>query len=276
MPKPASPSGYPRPLLMGVLNVTPDSFSDGGKHLAVPDAIDGAAALVAAGVDIVDVGGESTRPGAAPVSLQEELDRVLPVLEALRARFPARLSVDTRKVEVAREAISRGATLVNDVSGGSDIRLAELVAKERADVILMHMQGQPATMQEAPSYPRGVVTEVVEFLQWRARVFEEVGARKDQIWLDPGIGFGKTLAHNLELLRRLDFLVALGHRVVVGLSRKSFLARVLGDPELPFEKRREGHLAACLWSLSKGASVFRVHDPEEVGRALATWRAIAG
>lgn len=261
---------------MGVLNVTPDSFSDGGRYLAPGDALAGAVALAEAGADIVDVGGESARPGAAPVVLQEELDRVIPVIEAIRARLAVRISVDTRKFEVAREAVSRGATIVNDISGGGDVRLAELAATSRIDVILMHMRGDPRTMQADPQYSRGVVEEVVEFLAWRARAFEELGVRREQIWLDPGIGFGKTLSHNLELVRRAEEIVGIGNRVVLGASRKSFLARVLGDPDLPMALRKEGHIAACLWAYSKGVSVFRVHDPAETRRALQTWRAISG
>lgn len=264
----------PAPLVMGVLNVTPDSFSDGGLAFGIEAALVHARRLVAAGADIVDIGGESTRPGATPVALAEELDRVLPVVEACARQLPVRISVDTRKWEVAEAAVRAGATLVNDISGGADARLPGLGADGRVEFLLMHMQGTPETMQRAPSYPRGVVTEVRDALAARVAAFREAGVAPSRIWIDPGIGFGKTVEQNLELLRRLDELGGIGGRVAVGTSRKSFLGTVVGGA--PLVDREPGTLATGLWAYQRGASVFRVHDVAAFRRALVTWRAVEG
>ncbi len=264
------------PLIMGVLNITPDSFSDGGKYYCKGSALAHAEKLVEEGADIIDVGGESTRPGAAPVSLQEEMDRVLPVVEAIRSTLAVSISVDTRKYEVAKEAVRAGASIINDVSGGADIRLLELLRDTKVNLILMHMKGTPETMQIEPDYPKGVVSEVRSFLAERVRAFREGGVSKDRLWVDPGVGFGKTLQHNLELLRSLKDLASIGGRMVAATSRKSFLAGILGDTKLEMPLREQGTLASNLWAYANGASVFRVHEVACLRRALLTWRGIEG
>ncbi|MCB0404109.1 MAG: dihydropteroate synthase [Bdellovibrionales bacterium] len=262
-----------KPLLMGIVNVTPDSFSDGGCYLEPERAILQAVRLAGSGADIVDIGGESTRPGAVPVSAQEEMDRVLPVIEGVVRRLNVRVSIDTQKLEVAREAAALGATILNDVSGGSDIRMALLAAERGLTVVLMHMQGTPQTMQQIPTYDRGVVSEVHDALAARVRAFEECGVGREKIWIDPGIGFGKTVSHNLELLAQLGKFSDLGARIVVGTSRKSFLARVLENPELPMAKRESATIATNLYAYTRGASVFRIHRVGGFRRALALWKA---
>jgi len=264
-------------LIMGILNVTPDSFSDGGRYHQVDSALNRACEMVNEGAEIIDIGGESTRPGALPVAVAEELDRTAQVVDAVAKRFSARVSIDTRHYEVARAAVDQGATLINDVSAGSDVRIAELVASNpNLEIILMHMKGTPTNMQAEPVYPDGVVREVQAFLEDRVRAFEEVGVPKNRIWVDPGIGFGKTLQHNLELLRNLSAFGNMGARLVIGTSRKSFLAQILGSKDLPFSLRAEGTLMTNLWALQGGASVFRVHDPGSLTRAFRTWGALGG
>ncbi len=251
---------------MGVLNVTPDSFSDGGEWFDGEAAIAHGRELVAEGAGILDVGGESTRPGAAPVDEAEELRRVVPVIEAL-AGTPAQLSVDTTKVAVARAALDAGATYVNDVSAmRAEPAMAQLVAERGCDCCLMHMRGEPRTMQSDPRYD-DVVDEVKAFLSARAEAAVAAGIARDRIQVDPGIGFGKTVAHNLELLRRLDEIVALGFPVVIGTSRKSFLGKISGrdDPH----QRLYGTIASNVLALAAGARVFRVHDVAAVRDALA-------
>lgn len=261
-------------LIMAVINVTPDSFSDGGAYYGKGNALQRAESLVAEGADIIDVGGESTRPGASPVSLQEEMDRVLPVIEAIKSTIDIRISVDTRKFEIAREAVRLGATVVNDVSGGVDIRLPTLGKVPEVDFLLMHMKGDPQTMQAAPEYPAGVVSEVRSFLTQRVRAFGEHGVAARRIWVDPGIGFGKTLEQNLTLMKELSALQGLGGRVAIGTSRKSFLARLLGNPELPMPEREPGTIASNLWAYTQGVTVFRVHEVGNLRRALKTWESI--
>ena len=258
---------------MGVLNVTPDSFSDGGLFLDRDAAVAHGEELAADGAEILDVGGESTRPGAAPVDLDEELLRVVPVIEDLASRVGARLSVDTTKGEVARRALNAGATIVNDVSAFRfDPGLAGIAAEAGADCCLMHMLGEPRTMQESPEY-EDVVSEVKSFLEERMAFAVSEGIPEERIWLDPGIGFGKALDHNLELLRRLDEIVALGRPVVIGTSRKSFLGRITGRPE---DQRLPGTIATNLLAWQRGASIFRVHDVREVGDALRVAAATFG
>jgi dihydropteroate synthase len=250
--------------VMGVVNVTPDSFSDGGEFLDPAAAIAHARRLAADGAGILDIGGESTRPGAAPVDAEEEVRRVLPVIEAL-ADTGTQISVDTTKTEVAGRALDAGASIVNDVSAFRFApELAGLVADAGADCCLMHMLGEPRTMQEDPRYD-DVVADVKAFLDERMRFATAAGVREDRIWLDPGIGFGKTLQHNLELLRRLDEIVALGRPVVVGTSRKSFLGKLTGKPE---KERLPGTIATNVIALERGARIFRVHDVAEVTEAL--------
>jgi dihydropteroate synthase len=249
---------------MGVVNVTPDSFSDGGRYLDHAAAIAQGRRLVADGADVVDVGGESTRPGAEPVALDEELRRVLPVVEALAAHV--RVSIDTRKPEVAAAAIAAGATLVNDVSAS----LHEVAADHGVGWVAMHMQGDPATMQDEPRY-HDVVGQVRDHLVERAETARAAGV--GEIWIDPGIGFGKTHEHNLALLGRIDVLVATGLPVVVGTSRKGFLGRLLAasdgvaDP-VPTDDRLEGSLATATWALARGVAMVRAHDVRPTAQAV--------
>jgi dihydropteroate synthase len=263
--------------MMGVVNVTPDSFSDGGLYLDAGAAIAHARELVGEGAEIVDVGGESTRPGAEPVSAEEELRRVLPVVEGIAAgkRAPTgpRISIDTSKAAVARACVEAGATLVNDVSAlRGDPEMAGFVAQSGVECCLMHMRGEPRTMQADPRYG-DVVDDVRAFLEERMVHAVDEGVREERIMLDPGIGFGKTLAHNLALLARLDELAALGRPLVVGTSRKSFIGRILADAagrEEPVaaSERLPGTIATNVLAYERGASVFRVHEVAPVRAAL--------
>jgi dihydropteroate synthase len=261
--------------LMGVVNVTPDSFSDGGLFLDSDAAIAHALELVEQGADILDIGGESTRPGAAPVSADEEIARVGPVVEGLAGGIgEVQISIDTSKLAVAEVALRAGATLVNDVTAlRGDPRLAGLIADTRAECCLMHMLGEPRTMQRAPAY-EDVVDEVKAFLEERLRFAVGEGVAEEKIFLDPGIGFGKKVEHNLELLRRFDELLSLGRPLVVGTSRKSFLGRLAG--ERSEQERLPGTIATNVLALERGASVFRVHDVAPVGAALAVAAATLG
>ena len=261
------------PLLMGILNVTPDSFSDGGRFFALEAACAQAEALLEAGADWLDIGGESSRPGAAPVAAEEEAARVLPVISALRARHPeVPISIDTWKADVAEAALAAGATAVNDISALRDPRMAEVVARAGCDVVLMHMRGDPQTMQDRPQYA-DPVSEIGAFLSERRQVALDAGVAPDRIWLDPGIGFGKTLEHNLALIRGLPKLSALGAPIVVGASRKSFLGRILSR-EAP-EDRVVGSLAVAAVATWLGVSMLRVHDVKETYEVVRTVRAIA-
>ncbi len=256
--------------LMGVLNVTPDSFSDGGRFLAPQAAVAHGLELVAQGAEIIDVGGESTRPGAEPVGRSEEIARVEPVLAGLAAAGSgAQLSIDTSKVGVAEVAIAAGATLVNDVTAfRAEPEMAALVADRGVDCCVMHMLGEPRTMQDDPRYD-DVVADVKAFLEERLRFAVSEGIAEARIMLDPGIGFGKTVAHNLELLGRLDELCSLGRPLVIGTSRKGFLGRIAPSAPGP-EERLPGTIATNVLALERGASVFRVHDVAPVRDALAT------
>jgi dihydropteroate synthase len=251
--------------VMGIVNVTPDSFSDGGLFLDADAAVQHGLELAAEGAAVLDVGGESTRPGAEPVSPEEEVERVVPVVEQLAAEG-VRVSIDTSKLEVARAALDAGATLVNDVAAFRFApELAGLVAERGADCVLIHMLGEPRTMQRDPRYD-DVVSEVRAFLEERLAFAVAEGVPEERIWLDPGIGFGKSVAHNLELLRRLDEIVAIGRPVVVGTSRKSFLGKLAGGR--PEDERLPGTIATNVLALERGASVFRVHDVAPVLDAL--------
>ena len=268
--------------LMGIVNVTPDSFSDGGEFLDAAAAIEHALALVAEGAEILDIGGESTRPGAAPVDEREELRRVLPVVEGLAgAGTAAQISIDTSKAAVARAALAAGATLVNDVSAlRADAGMAGIVADSGAQCCLMHMRGEPRTMQQDPRY-EDVVDEVRAFLAERLEFAVAQGIAAERIMLDPGIGFGKTEAHNLELLRRLDEIAALGRPVVIGTSRKGFLgsilARAAGRAEpVAVAERLAATVASNVLAYERGASVFRVHDVAAARDALAVAAATLG
>jgi dihydropteroate synthase len=259
VPRPFSVVDLPDKSVMGVVNVTPDSFSDGGRFLDTARAVAQGRELVAAGADIVDVGGESTRPGAEPVGLDEELRRVLPVVEALAADGTAPVSIDTSKAPVAAAALRAGATIVNDVTAGlGDPELFGVVADAGAVLVAMHMQGEPRTMQDAPRYD-DVTREVAEWLTERLAAARSAGVRADALIADPGIGFGKTVAHNLELLARLAELeAAVGVPVMVGASRKGFLGKLSGSARAA--DRDDATLATTVWSFTQGARIVRVHD----------------
>lgn len=253
-----------RVLVVGIVNVTPDSFFPGARWPDRQAAIAAGLSLVADGADVLDVGGESSRPGAAPISAQEEMDRVLPVIRGLRAETESILSVDTTKAAVAREALAEGASMVNDISAlRSEQEMTDVVASSGAVVVLMHMQGTPQTMQIAPRY-HDVVEEVSRFLLDRAAAAEASGIASDRIVLDPGIGFGKTQQHNVDLLRRLSTLCSYGYPVMVGVSRKAFLGGTRG---LPASDRLEATIAANTAAILRGASMIRVHDVKEAKRA---------
>jgi dihydropteroate synthase len=259
---------FPRPSVMGVVNVTPDSFSDGGIHLDPEVAAAAARRMIEEGAAIVDVGGESTRPGSDGVSVDEELRRVLPVLERLGAEIP--VSIDTSKAVVAREALERGAIFVNDVTAlRGDPELAGVVAGSDAYLCLMHMQGEPRTMQAEPRYD-DVAAEVASFLEERLGFAVAQGIPEDRVCLDPGIGFGKTVEHNLELVRRLDVLLALGRPLLVGFSRKSSLRRLTGSDDL-----LGASVAAAVAAFERGATILRVHDVRPHVDALTVAAAVA-
>ena len=261
-----------RTLVMGILNVTPDSFSDGGRFLGERAAVDHGVNMAESGADIVDVGGESTRPGSDPVGAEVEIERVVPVIERLARYLPGiPISIDTRKAEVAAAALEAGATIVNDVSGGSDPAMFELASQHGAGIVLMHMRGDPKTMQVEPIYD-DVVAEVHEYLRERVEAAEFAGVEPDRIVVDPGIGFGKDLDHNLALIRRIDAFLDLGRPVLVGPSRKRFLGTLL---DLPEDQRVEGTAAAVAWMVSRGAHVVRVHDVQEIVRVVRVVDAIS-
>lgn len=249
---------------MGIVNVTPDSFSDGGLFLDCDQAIRRGLRLVEEGADVLDIGGESTRPNAALVSLGEELRRVIPVVKALAGRVKAAISVDTSKADVARQALDAGVTMINDVTALRDPQMGRVIATAKASVILMHMRGTPQTMQRAPRY-RDVVQDVRNFLADAIRRAKAAGIRADRIWIDPGLGFGKTVEHNLQLLRRLDALEGLGAPIVVGPSRKSFIGRVL---EVEVGERMSGTLACVAEAVEHGARMVRVHDVKDTVQFL--------
>jgi dihydropteroate synthase len=255
---------------MGVVNVTPDSFSDGGQHVDTNSAIAHAQKLVTEGADIIDIGGESTRPGALPVSIQEELARILPVIEAMRD-CGAAISIDTCKPEVMQAALDAGADIINDVTGMRQPEAQRIVAAHpNCGVCLMHMQGEPRTMQSNPHY-QNVVHEVQEALVAQAHLLERLGVNRARISLDPGLGFGKTLEHNYQLLHGLAQLVQSGYPIVLGASRKSLIGRVTGKP---VDQRLSGSIAAALAGVARGAAVVRVHDVDATHDALKVWQAI--
>ncbi len=264
---------FEQTLVMGVLNVTPDSFSDGGAYADPIAAVDRGRQMIAEGARIVDIGGESTRPGAEEVSAAQEIARIRPIIQALTRDFDVPVSVDTRHAEVARAAVEAGASIINDVSGFRDPEMMDVARSCDAGLVIMHMLGEPKTMQAEPRYG-DVVDEVGSYLLGRARTLEEYGVARERICIDPGIGFGKALEHNLELLRRLHEIVVLGYPVLVGASRKSLIGAVLGERDPT--RRLEGSLAIAAWVAAHGANVVRVHDVEETVRTLAMWRAIEG
>jgi dihydropteroate synthase len=263
-----------RPRVMGILNVTPDSFSDGGRYVGHANALKHARAMLNDGADIIDIGGESTRPGATPASDADELSRIVPLIENLREECDARgvvISADTRKPEVMRAAIGAGAGMINDVAALTSPGAVAAVAASEASVCLMHMRGEPATMQRDVAYA-DVVSEVQAFLVERAETCRAAGIAANRIVLDPGFGFGKTVEHNLDLLRRLATLVAIGYPVLVGISRKSTIGVLTGRG---VEARVAGSVAAALAAVARGASIVRVHDVAETVDALKVWCALA-
>lgn len=263
-----------RAWLMGVVNVTPDSFYDGGLYFEPARAIERALELAAEGADIIDIGGESSRPGAHPIQAGEEKRRILPVIEVLREKKGVLISVDTTKAEVAEAAMAAGADIINDISAGRfDPRLLPFAAESGAGLILMHMKGNPRTMQHAPRY-EDVVGEVKSFLLERIEAAAACGVSADNIIIDPGIGFGKNLEHNLALLNNLSALTELGRPVLVGISRKSFIGKILGGLEA--QDRLEGTIAAAIVSLLRGAAILRIHDLIAVKKALAVAESILG
>ena len=262
-----------RPLLMGVVNVTPDSFSDGGRFLDREAAVRHALALIEQGADILDIGGESTRPGAEPVSAADEIARILPVIEGVRRQSAVTISVDTMKPPVMRAARAAGADLWNDVTAltGAPDSLA-VAAELGCDVALMHMKGEPRTMQDNPVY-EDVVGEVAAYLEGRAQAAMDAGVARDRIWLDPGIGFGKTPAHNLALLAHLDRLTGLGFKTVLGVSRKRFIRTLDAIAKDPAD-RLGGSIAGAVIGAEAGVTAVRVHDVRETAQALTVWAAV--
>lgn len=264
--------GFEVPRVMGIVNVTPDSFSGDGIHDDIAGAVSNGLAMFRAGADFVDVGGESTRPGAAPVSAEEEIRRTVPVVSELVSHGAGEISIDTMKPSVARAAIEAGASMVNDVSGLRDHEMIQTVSEGGASVIIMHMQGLPATMQDSPTYS-DVVTEIIEFLNGRISEAERGGVPGDKMMIDPGIGFGKSLDHNLDILARLREFRTLGKPIVVGVSRKSFIGKMTGAQT---DERLGGSLSAALMSTLNGADVVRTHDVFETCQALRVAHAITG
>ena len=264
-----------RPLVMGVLNITPDSFADGGVFFDLNDATDRVRQMLGEGADIIDIGGESTRPGAVPTPEAHELDRVIPLLENIRPSCDARgvpISVDTRKPVVMRTAIAAGASMINDINALRAPGAIEALSEGSAAACLMHMQGEPATMQQSASY-EDVVADVAAFLAERASACVAAGIGRQRIVLDPGFGFGKTVEHNLTLLRRLSEIAALGYPLLAGLSRKSTIGVLTGRN---VEDRMAGSVAAALVAVARGAAIVRVHDVRETADALKVWRAVQG
>lgn len=261
-----------RTVVMGIVNVTPDSFSDGGDHATTEEAVKHGLRLVSEGADILDVGGESTRPGSEEVPPDVEAARVLPVIERLARETGVPISVDTRHAEVAHAAVEAGASIINDVSGFRDPAMVEAAARCDAGLVVMHMLGEPKTMQVDPRYD-DVVGEVSAFLVERAEALRKAGVDADRICVDPGIGFGKTLEHNLALLRALPDFAELGYPVLVGASRKRMIGDVTGEADP--KRRLGGSVAVALWAAAHGAHVVRVHDVRETKQALAVWDALA-
>jgi len=260
---------FNRPLIMGILNVTPDSFSDGGKFLTFRNAVEHGERMAGEGADIIDIGGESTRPYSKPVSAEEEISRVIPVIKKLRKKISVPISIDTYKSKVAEESLKVGANIINDISAlRMDSEMGRIAAKYKIPIILMHMKGRPQNMQEKPCY-KNLVSEIISFLQHRVESAKKEGIDENKIIVDPGIGFGKTVKHNLEIIRRLNEFKSLGRPLLIGPSRKSFIGKVLN---LDVSQRLEGTAAAvavCVWN---GANIIRVHDVKEMKRVVdVTW-----
>ncbi|KHT52508.1 dihydropteroate synthase [Alteromonas marina] len=253
-----------QPQVMGILNVTPDSFSDGGKHTNVSQALDHALRMIEEGATFIDIGGESTRPGAPDVSLQEELDRTIPVIEAVAKNTSCVISIDTSKADVMREAVKAGAGLINDVRALQEPGALQVAAEAQVPVCLMHMQGQPRTMQQSPEYD-DVVNDVGQFLLARSNACEEAGIAKDKILFDPGYGFGKSLEHNYTLVKHLPSLMKLGYPVLVGMSRKSMIGNLLNRK---VDERLAGSISLATIVAQMGAQIIRVHDVKETADAV--------
>lgn len=260
-------------LMMGIVNVTPDSFSDGGRYADPDVAIERGHALVAAGAHIIDVGGESTRPGSDAVSVEEELARVVPVISALARDLDVPISVDTRHAEVAAACVAAGASIINDISGFRDPEMVEVAVSSSAGLVVMHMLGEPKSMQDEPYYT-DVVAEVCGYLATQARMLEDAGVAPGRIALDPGVGFGKTTAHNLAVLRHLEEFVSLGYPLLVAVSRKRFIGEITGV-ETPAD-RVQGSVGVACWSALHGADIVRVHDVAPTREALAMLAALVG
>ncbi|MDP3560371.1 MAG: dihydropteroate synthase [Legionellaceae bacterium] len=261
------------PAIMGILNITPDSFSDGGRYLARDAAVFRAREMVAQGAQYIDIGGESSRPGAQPVSIQEELDRVIPVLETLRGEVDATISIDTNKLAVMKAAVAAGASFINDVNGLSDPEARVFVSQERLPVCIMHRKGVSETMQKKPEYAQPVIEEIRSFFETRVRDCIAAGIAREAIFLDPGIGFGKTLDHNLSILRELAQLKEMGFPILLGVSRKQFIGTIL---QKPVEERCVGGLAVALWAVLQGVSVIRTHDVKETAEVFQILEVIQG
>ncbi|MDP2158688.1 MAG: dihydropteroate synthase, partial [Nitrospirota bacterium] len=250
--------------VMGILNITPDSFSDGGLHFDTSAAIEQGVRMVSEGADILDIGGESTRPGAEPVSQEEELRRTIPVIEALAKKIAVPISIDTYKAEVARQALAAGASMVNDISGlRFDPEMPKVIAQHRVPVVIMHIKGRPRQMQQNPQY-EALIPEIMDYFRISTRLAKKFGIPDELMILDPGIGFGKTFDHNLEILNNLEQFILLEKPLLVGPSRKAFLGKILGD--VPAPDRLEGSAAAVAVSIMKGAHIIRVHDVKEMAR----------
>lgn len=265
MMRPSHPALSGKTCIMGILNVTPDSFSDGGRFFDKDKAAAHSLEMAQSGADIIDIGGESTRPGAKEVDVEEELERAIPVIELLSKKSEVSISIDTRKARVAEEAVRTGAGIVNDISGlRHDPKMASVVAKYEASLIIMHMKGTPQDMQANPVY-KNLIKELLDFFRESIDMAKRAGVREDKIIIDPGIGFGKTTKHNLEILNRLDEFKVLGRPICIGTSRKSFIGKVLGiaDPN----DRLIGTLATCAIAVMKGANILRVHDVKEAVQA---------
>ena len=267
------PLDLAHPRVMGILNVTPDSFSDGGDFISAGAALERARQMLREGADIIDIGGESTRPGASPVTEQEELDRVIPVIETLAQELPVPISIDTSKPGVMREAVTAGAGMINDVMALQLPGALQAAKASGVPVCLMHMQGQPRSMQSDPTYD-DVVREVGDFLIDRVHACEHVGIPRRRLLIDPGFGFGKTLAHNLSLLKNLATFAATGLPLLVGISRKSMIGAMLGD--VPPEQRLYGSLTAAVMALERGAAIVRVHDVKPTVDAVKVFSAVRG
>ncbi len=253
------------PVVMGILNITPDSFSDGGQFFTSQKAVQRAIEMVEEGAEIIDVGGESSRPGAQPLNTEEEIKRVIPVIKELSKKISIPISVDTSKPAVAEQAIDCGAMMVNDITAlRGNPQMAKLISRKQVKVILMHMQGHPQTMQKNPSY-QNVVAEINDFFSERIKYAEQYNISKDKIILDPGIGFGKTLEHNLEILRHLDTFKQRGYPLCLGVSRKAFIGQIL---DLPVQERLEGSLATAVWGAICGVDILRVHDVKATVRVV--------